>query len=329
MEAASGAPTELANLGRLPNYMEQVNRALSEREPFAVSDLPEEVTTDLPTDLDDLDPALIQWKRIVREHYRAYLAVPLLIEDHIYGALVLYYSEPRAFSEEDRGLGMALGGQVALAIENARLRDQVEEAAVAAERHRLARDLHDAVSQTLFSASIIADVLPRLWEMNPDEAMRRLNELRELTRGALAEMRMLLVELRPTALVESNFSELLHHLTTAFTGKTRVPVELDISGQGKFPPDVQVALYRIAQEALNNIVKHAQPTHVYVSMHIRADQAILRIQDDGQGFDPDAVPAGHFGIGNMRERASGAGIRLRIESTMGEGTQIEAVWQPH
>jgi PAS domain S-box-containing protein len=329
VEAASGAPTELANLGQLPNYMEQVNRSLARREPFAVSDLPEEVTTDLPTDLEHLDPALIRWKKIIREHYRAYLAVPLLIEDHIYGALVLYYSEPRAFSEEDRGLGMALGGQVALAIENARLRDQVEEAAVAAERHRLARDLHDAVSQTLFSASIIADVLPRLWEMNPDEAMRRLNELRELTRGALAEMRMLLVELRPTALVESNFSELLHHLTTAFTGKTRVPVELDISGQGKFPPDVQVALYRIAQEALNNIVKHAQPTHVYVSMHIRADQAILRIQDDGQGFNPDAVPAGHFGIGNMRERASGAGIRLRIESTLGEGAQIEAVWQPH
>ncbi|NBD36850.1 MAG: GAF domain-containing protein, partial [Chloroflexi bacterium] len=328
VEAASGAPNELATLGRLPNYMEQVNRSLSEREPFAVSHLPEEVTTDLTTDLDDLDPALIQWKRIVREHYRAYLAVPLLIEDHIYGALVLYYSEPRDFSEEDRGLGMALGGQVALAIENARLRNQVEEAAVAAERHRLARDLHDAVSQTLFSASIIADVLPRLWEMNPEEAMRRLDELRELTRGALAEMRMLLVELRPTALVDSDFSELLDHLTTAFTGKTRVPVELDVTGQGKFPPDIQVALYRIAQEALNNIVKHAQPTHVYVSMHIREDQAILRIQDDGQGFDTEAAPAGHFGLGNMRERANAAGIQLRIESTIGEGTQIEAIWEP-
>ncbi len=328
VEAASGAPTELANLGRLPNYMEQVNRSLAKREPFAVSDLPEEATTDLPADLEDLDPALIQWKRIVREHYRAYLAVPLLIEDHIYGALVLYYSEPRDFSEEDLGLGMALGGQVALAIENARLRNQVEEAAVAAERHRLARDLHDAVSQTLFSASIIADVLPRLWEMNPDEAHRRLEELRELTRGALAEMRMLLVELRPAALVDSDFSELLHHLTTAFTGKTRVPVELDITGRGKFPPDIQIALYRIAQEALNNIVKHAQPTQVYVSMHIRENQAILRIQDDGQGFDPEAAPTGHFGIGNMRERASGAGLQLRIESMIGEGTQIEAIWEP-
>lgn len=329
VEAASGAPPELANLGRLPNYMEQVNRSLAKREPFAVSDLPEEATTDLPADLEDLDPALLQWKRIVREHYRAYLAVPLLIEDHIYGALVLYYSEPRDFSEEDRGLGMALGGQVALAIENARLRDQVEEAAVAAERHRLARDLHDAVSQTLFSASIIADVLPRLWKMNPDEARRRLNELRELTRGALAEMRMLLVELRPAALVDSDFSELLHHLTTAFTGKTRVPVELDVTGQGKFPPDIQMALYRIAQEALNNIVKHARPTHVYVSMHIRADHAILRIQDDGQGFDPNTVPAGHLGLSIMRERASAAGIQLHIESTLGEGAQIEAIWEPH
>lgn len=328
VEAASGAPIELATLGRLPNYMEQVNRSLAKREPFAVSDLPEEVTTDLPADLKHLDPALIHWKQIIREHYRAYLAVPLLIEDHIYGALVLYYSEPRDFSEEDLGLGMALGGQVALAIENARLRDQVEEAAVAAERHRLARDLHDAVSQTLFSASIIADVLPRLWDMNPDEAMRRLNELRELTRGALAEMRMLLVELRPTALVESDFSELLHHLTTAFTGKTRVPVELDITGQGKFPPDVQVALYRIAQEALNNIGKHAESTHVYVSMHIREDQAILRIQDDGQGFDLDAAPSGRLGLDIMRERASAAGIQLRIESALGEGTQIEAIWEP-
>src|SRR4029079_12768400 len=129
--------------------------------------------------------------------YGALLVVPLLVKDEIYGAIALYYQKPHEFTREETELAVAFGDQAALAIENARLRTQAERMAAAAERNRLARDLHDAVTQTLFSTSLIADVLPRLWERDQNTARRRLEELRLLTRGALAEMRALLLELRP------------------------------------------------------------------------------------------------------------------------------------
>ena len=129
-----------------------------------------------------------------------------------------------------------------MAIENAQLYQQAQLAATIEERQRLARELHDAVTQTLFSASLIADVLPRLWERSPDEGHRRLEELRQLTRGALAEMRTLLMELRPAALVEVELSDLLRQLGEAFTGRARLPVQMDIDEGIEIPPDVKVSL---------------------------------------------------------------------------------------
>jgi signal transduction histidine kinase len=138
--------------------------------------------------------------------------------------------------------------------------------AVIEERSRLARELHDAVTQTLFSASLIAEILPELWEIDPDEGRELLDELKQLSRGALAEMRTLLLELRPAALVEASLEDLLRQLAEAVTGREGVPVEVTIEGQCRLEPDVHVALYRIAQEALNNVVKHAQAGHVEVSL---------------------------------------------------------------
>src|SRR5690606_24905072 len=168
--------------------------------------------------------------------YNAVLTVPLVIKEEAYGSLVLYYREPRRFSAEEIELAYSVGDQTALAIENARLRTQVERTAVAAERSRIARDLHDSVTQTLFSASIIAEVLPRLWQRDLDEAERRLDELRQLTRGALAEMRTLLLELRPATLIEVELSELLRQLTEAITGRARVPITLEVEGDMLVPP---------------------------------------------------------------------------------------------
>jgi PAS domain S-box-containing protein len=203
------------------------------------------------------------------------------------------------------------------------LRLQAEQIAVANERSRLARDLHDAVTQTLFSASVIADVLPRIWERAPDEGRRRLEELRQLNRGALAEMRTLLLELRPAALMEANLSDLLKQLVASIATRSRVKVGVDINGHRDLPPDVKVSLYRIAQEALNNVAKHSNATEATVQLSLSETSAQLIISDNGAGFDTAINKPAHLGLDIMRERATMIGARLQIVSAIGEGT---AVW---
>jgi signal transduction histidine kinase len=221
---------------------------------------------------------------------------------------------------------VTFGEQAALAAANASLRQHAEASAVAEERNRLARDLHDAVTQTLFSASLIADVLPAIMEQDPDQGRERLAELRELTRGALAEMRTLLLELRPTSLTESSLRELLRQLCDAMIGRSRLPVELVIDGEGELPPEVQVAFYRIAQEALNNVVKHAAASKVVVRLHYEPKVVTLTVQDDGRGFAVDSVSPNSLGLGIMQERVQRTGMRLRIESEVGSGTTVRCVW---
>ncbi|MBC8449200.1 MAG: GAF domain-containing protein, partial [Chloroflexi bacterium] len=136
-------------------------------------------------------------------HTRSELGVPIKVRGQVVGALDVQSTELDAFDQDDLTTLQTMADQIGAAVENARLFAQLERSAVAAERSRLARDLHDAVTQTLFSASLIAEVLPRIWERNPEEGRRRLEELRQLTRGALAEMRTLLLELRPSALVDA------------------------------------------------------------------------------------------------------------------------------
>jgi len=221
-----------------------------------------------------------------------------------------------------------------LNLANEQLREKVALDAVIAERTRLARDLHDAVTQTLFSTTLIADVLPDIWEMNQAEGRRRLEELRLLTRGALAEMRTLLVELRPNALVEVPLPTLLRQLVDALIGRARINIQLSAedspggdSGSGhKLPADVQVGLYRIAQEALNNVVKHARASEAAITLRT-GDVVRLTVADNGKGFDPAQVTADHLGLKIMRERAETIGAKISIYSEPGEGTQITIIWQ--
>jgi PAS domain S-box-containing protein len=263
---------------------------------------------------------------LVANGYRALLAVPLVIKDEVNGSFVLYSTSERIFTEEEIELASTSSNQAALAIENERLRTQIERSAVAAERNRIARDLHDAVTQTLFSASMIADVLPRILRRNQDEAVRRLEELRELTRGALAEMRTLLLELRPAKLLEIDLADLLRQLAEAVAGRARVPVTVQIEGDTDIPADVKVALYRIAQEALNNVAKHAQAHHAQIKLVRDAEFIDLAVADDGCGFVFERIAPQHLGLGIMRERAEDIGATLTVQSQPNQGTRVVVRW---
>ncbi len=206
------------------------------------------------------------------------------------------------------------------------LASKAAEEAVTADRTRLARDLHDAVTQTLFSASLIAEVLPDLWEMDIDEAKRSTEELRQLTRGALAEMRTLLLELRPAALTQTRLGDLIKQLCEAFIGRSRLPITLNVEGDFELPSEVQVAVYRIAQESLNNVFKYARATQVNVSLFLFPNSLSFDICDNGIGFDMSSSKPNSLGMRIMHERAEAIGADLHISSTPGSGTCIELVW---
>jgi len=270
---------------------------------------------------------------------RSELAVPLKVAGKVIGVLDAQSDRLNAFDESDLTVMQSLASQAAISIENARLYAEAQQIAAAQERSRLARDLHDAVTQTLFSASLIAEALPGLWESNPAEGRELLGELRQLTRGALAEMRTLLLELRPAALVEANLGDLLRQLAQSVSGRSGIPVTVTLEGCPipELPEKTHVALYRIAQEALNNVVKHARARRVEVRLQCLQDTAsepaairrvVLTVSDDGRGFDPSTVSADHLGLSIIRERSRAIAATLRIASQPGHGTTVEIAWEP-
>jgi len=266
------------------------------------------------------------------EGIRAFIQVPIKIGEDTFGVFSADYIQPRTFDKEDIRLLVSLAQRAAIAIQNAQLYNQGRELAAVQERNRLARELHDAVTQTLFSASLIAEALPTLWERDPAKGRDRLSKLRQMSRGALAEMRALLLELRPTALLEANLDDLLIQLGEVVAGREGVPVKLEIEDSGKLPEDLHIAFYRIAQEALNNIVKHARPHQVVIglSQTNQPDGSLqelkLWIYDDGRGFDPQEVSPNHLGLNIMRERAQSIDARIQIKSKPGQGTKINVIW---
>lgn len=203
---------------------------------------------------------------------------------------------------------------------------QLKERAAIQERTRLARDLHDAVSQTLFSSSLIAEVLPRLWERDPLEGRKRLEEIRQLTRGALAEMRTLLLELRPAALVDAEMGDLLRQLAESITGRARIPVSVEVIGHCELTPEIKVALYRIAQESLNNVAKHSEASQAKVSLNCHLKGIKLIISDNGKGFYMKDLRAESLGLNIMHERAQAIDAQLDIESQPAEGTRVIVLW---
>lgn len=261
-------------------------------------------------------------------YVRGWLGIPLAVKGAVVGLMTLQRSEPGGFDEGEVRLTQAFGDQLAVALENARLYAQAQELAALQERQNLARDLHDAVSQTLFSASLAAEVLPRLWDKDRKKGMECLAEVRGLTRGALAEMRTLLLELRPSSLVETEPAALLQQLAEAASSRARIPVTVDAAPHCALPAGVQVALYRIAQEALNNVVKHARASRAAVTLRCLgpAPGVELEVVDDGCGLPIKPLGGTGMGLRIMRERAAEIGASLEVSGAPGAGTSVCFSW---
>ena len=312
------------------NSDQREHEQLVRRLRFIVRDSPSlqhMIETGKPLLITDVQHSGLTTERTGAIRLRSYLGAPIAIEGTVIGFINLDSRSSGFFTQRHAERLQDFTNQAALAIKNAQVYQQAQELAAAEERQRLARDLHDAVSQTLFSANVMAETLPRLMHNNQQAAVQGLQRLGRLTKGALAEMRALLVELRPAALVETELRVLLGHLINGLRARCDCEIELSVAGNSYLlTPDVQVGLYRIAQEALNNVLKHAQAQHINVTLTYRPGRVMLSVIDDGVGFDVDAVPADHMGVHIMHERAQAIGAVLHLNSQLGEGTSLTVTW---
>lgn len=308
-----------------------IGRAIAEKRRILITDVSNVQFAPSASEIDEthpiyMDPIHQQLDAYITSRFKAVMALPLISQDQSYGALAFYYAEPHRFDQYELELTEVFASQAVLAIENAMLRKQAAQVAAHAERDRLARDLHDSVSQSLFSANLIAQSLPKLWEHKPEKAIKELSNLQKLTRGAQSEMRTLLFELRPQALETADLQDLAGHVINAFSGKTLIPVESSLEITGPIPQQVKLVVYRIIQEALNNIAKHAKARKVWLNLRGNAHCIYLHIQDDGVGFALQHLKKPGLGLSIMDERAKLVGGDLVISSEPGKGSRITFTW---
>lgn len=241
------------------------------------------------------------------------------------GLLNLESEVVSAFTDEDVRVLQTAADILAGAIENARLYHRAQEAAVLEERNRLARELHDSVTQQLFSMTLTSQAARAHLEKNPQRAATQLERLQETASAALAEMRALIFQLRPPDLGDQGLVSALQQHIALLSRREGLRIELSATGDERLARGSEQTLYRIIQEALNNVVKHAQATVVRVVLDFSADHLQVRVVDDGQGFDVAAPPkrdSRHLGLISMRERAAEIGGVLQLHSAPGEGTTV-------
>jgi PAS domain S-box-containing protein len=263
------------------------------------------------------------WLRTRASYIRCWLSVPLTHQGRPVGLLVLTHQTPGHFTSRHAALATAIASQVAAAVENAQLYERAQQAAALEERQRLARELHDSVSQALFGIGLGARTARTLLERNePARALRSVEYVASLAETGMAEMRALLFELRPESLATEGLVAALTKQADALHARHGLAVEIDLCAEPEAPLEVKEAFYRIAQEAMHNTVKHAQATRL--TLRLAADGGALRLEvrDDGAGFDPSGFFPGHLGLRSMRERAARVGAGLGVESAPGAGTVI-------
>jgi signal transduction histidine kinase len=255
-------------------------------------------------------------------YVRASLFVPLTLKDSVIGMLVLTSSEVDAFIQHHATLAQAISNQAAIAIENARLYAQAQELAALEERQKLARELHDSVSQALYGISLGAHAARTALEREPGEVAEPLDYVLSLAEAALAEMRALIFELRPESLETEGLVSALTKQAAATQARHDLVVATELCDEPDLPLHVKQELYRIAQEAMHNTVKHAHANKIDLRLEQTAEGITMEVRDDGTGFDTSASYPGHLGLHSMRERVANLGGMFEIESAPGAGTRV-------
>lgn len=256
-----------------------------------------------------------------------YISVPLKSKNQVLGIVILASVKAQEITKEDEQLFTALGNQIGIAVENAQLYAQAQQLAVLEERNRLARDLHDSVTQTIFSLTLAAESAHTMLTKRPEKVENQLEKVQNLARGALTEMRSLIFQLRPASLEEQGLAVAIQKHLDALHSRENVRFDLEVMGESRLSNEHEQMLYRIVQEATNNVVKHANATEAHIKLIIGEDQANLSIEDNGTGFDMVAAITRNqerksLGLTSMRERAELAGGKFQLESSPGQGTTV-------
>jgi PAS domain S-box-containing protein len=274
------------------------------------------------------DPQIRQ--ALEMEGVRQYIRVPLISKGKLVGAFSLGTRREREIEPEDLSLLASIGQQIGVAVENGILYNQAEQSAAIAERQRLSRELHDSVTQSLYSVTMYAEASARLLDVgDTTTAAKHLRELRDTAQEALREMRLLIFELRPLALEQIGLVAALQARLDSVEARGGTKTELLVDGvqtPDRVPRLVEEELYHIAQEALNNALKHSHARHIRVHLHFSDVETLLEICDDGVGFVPrSASGAGGLGLASLKERAQKIGAALNIDSAPGSGTLVRVI----
>ncbi len=334
VEARAGLPTSFPSMTELPlepggglgNAL--LNGLVLNETPVGHPDLD---TPEVASALEDagVSSAVRAWFEALVASYKASLSIPLLIKESHYGSLCFYYTKPRVLSPHDMSVAVTFGSQAALAIENARLRLQAEQAAILQERSRLARDLHDSVTQSLYSLTLLAEAARRLAGAGDlPQVEQAITRLGDIGQQALKEMRLLVYELRPSVLRREGLVRALGHRLETVERRAGIEAHLIVEGQLALSPALEEQLYHLAQEALNNALKHAAATTVTVRIQELGGELRLSVSDNGRGFDPDRSEEGGIGLVSMRERVDRLGGHLTISTGAGQGTTVAVTLTP-
>jgi signal transduction histidine kinase len=302
----------IAALGPLPRQHGVLGAMLEEREPFRTPDI-------------HGHPRFRGWWPKGHPDMRSFLGVPIVARERVIGAFYLTDKIGAAeFGDDDQQLIELLAAHAAIAITNARLYEESRELSVLSERNRLALDLHDAVSQKLFGLVLTAESAGTLLERDPDSAREQVAKLQALAQEARDELRSLVFELRPPDLERDGLCGMLRKHVELLGRLQPVEIDLELEAELEREPARDSELLRIAQEAINNSLRHAQAQHLAVRLHREDGRVRLEIEDDGVGFDPSAraLRATHLGLTSMEERAERIGGRLEIHSAPGSGTRV-------
>jgi signal transduction histidine kinase len=256
------------------------------------------------------------------EDTRSEMAIPMIVADKLIGVLDVQSPKLHRFSEADARVMSMLADLIAVAVQNARLYEQAQELAALEERNRLARELHDSVSQAMYGIALGARTAHALLQHDPSRLSEPLDYVLSLAEAGLTEMRALIFDLRPESLENEGLITALNKQAEVLQGRHGIHVVTDFCVEPILSLEVKEMLYRIAREALHNTVKHAQATQVSVCLNEAADGLALEISDNGHGFDINGAFPGHLGLQSMRERANRLNATLEISSELGKGTRI-------